>query len=258
MDQYDDQFFSLKGMKALVTGAGKGIGRSIVESLVSLGAEVAIHYHTSEAQAEDLAQKINSRSGTAWTVKADVTQGSDVNTMLEKVKNEWGCLDILVNNAGDIIKKNLIETMPDELAEEVVRLNLTSVVYVTRAAIPLLRNGHMPSIINIGSVAAHIGPGGGAALYAATKGAIHTLTRGLARELGPDIRVNGVAPGVIMTDFHRKHSTEAELRSVAEGALLKRIGQPGDIGPAVAFLCSKGAAYITGEILEVNGGRWVA
>src|SRR5439155_5596730 len=138
------------------------------------------------------------------------------------------------------------------------KLNFHSTVYVCRAAIPLLKRGKDPSIINLSSVAAHNGGANGATIYAATKGAIHTYTRGLARELAPEIRVNGIAPGVALTDFHRIHSTPEGLATIAGNTPLKRLGTPEDHGAAAVFLSGRGASFITGEIIEINGGLWLA
>jgi 3-oxoacyl-[acyl-carrier protein] reductase len=107
-------------------------------------------------------------------------------------------------------------------------------------------------------VAAHHGGGSGSVLYASTKGAIHTLTRGLAKELSPSIRVNALAPGVILTDFHRRHSTEESIKNFVAATPLKRAGKPEEVAGAAIFLCSRSASFITGEILEINGGIWLA
>jgi 3-oxoacyl-[acyl-carrier protein] reductase len=178
--------------------------------------------------------------------------------MAEQIKERWERLDVLVNNAGDLVKRCPIADLPDELIETVLRVNVHTALYCIRACLPLLRLSNSPCILNLGSVAAHHGGGTGAVLYASTKGAIHTLTRGLAKELAPTIRVNALAPGVILTDFHQRHSTEESLKNFAAATPLKRTGRPEEIAGAAVFLCSPAASFITGEILEINGGIWLA
>lgn len=258
MNTFYEKHFGLKDKKAIVTGAGRGIGRAIAEAFAAVGAEVLIHYHSSKDAAREVVEAIQTNGGKAWAEGADLTNSAEAKALFKKVEDRWGALDILVNNAGDLIKRCNIEDFSDELIETVLRVNIHTTLYSCREAISLLRKGMTPSIINIGSIAAHNGGLNGAALYAATKGAIHTLTRGLAKELAPDIRVNAIAPGIILTDFHRRHSTEEKLRIVAENTPLKRSGTVEDIAAAAVFLSGNGAAYITGEIIEINGGLWLA
>jgi len=144
------------------------------------------------------------------------------------------------------------------LLDQVVKLNFHSAVYVTRSAIPLLKRGKDASILNLSSVAAHHGGANGATIYASTKAAIHTYTRGLAKELAPEIRVNAIAPGVALTDFHKTHSTPDGLAVVAGNTALKRLGTAEDHGAVAVFLAGKAASFITGEIIEINGGLWFA
>jgi 3-oxoacyl-[acyl-carrier protein] reductase len=253
-----ERYFGLANRRALVTGAGKGIGASIATALAAVGAEVLIHYHSSHDAAQDLVETIQAQGGTAWVAQADLTDAQQVETFFQQVQERWDALDIVVNNTGDLVKRCPIEQFSDELMESVLKVNVHSAVYVTRAAIPLLRKGVKPSIINLSSVAAHTGGGNGAVLYAATKGAIHTFTRGMAKELAPDIRVNGIAPGFILTDFHRRNTPEPIMQSVVQNTPLKRLGEPDEIAAAAIFLCGDGAAFITGEVIEINGGQWVA
>jgi 3-oxoacyl-[acyl-carrier protein] reductase len=253
-----EKWFGLQGRRALVTGAGRGIGRAIAEALAATGAEVCVHYHSSTDAANETVSSINSAGGKAWAARADLTQSSQAAALLAEVDNRWGALDILVNNAGDLVQRSPVETFTDELLERVLQVNIHTTIYATRAAIPLLRKGKHPSIINLSSIAAHNGGANGATIYAATKGAIHTYTRGLAKELAPDIRVNAIAPGVIMTDFHKRHSTEQSLAPVAGNTPMKRLGEPEDHAAAAVFLCGNGASFITGEVIEINGGLWLA
>jgi len=250
--------FGLPGRKALVTGAGRGIGRAISLALAGAGAEVCVHFNTSRDKAEATVSEILDSGGKAFSFQADLTIPAQVNKMTDQIQERWGALDILVNNSGDLVQRSPVANLTDELIDRVLKLNLGSMVYCIRACIPLLRTGIHPCIVNLGSVAAHHGGGNGATLYAATKGAIHTLTRGLAKELAPGIRVNGIAPGVILTDFHRRHSTNELLQNFAASTPLKRLGSSEEVAGAVVFLCASAASYITGEVIEINGGLWMA
>jgi NAD(P)-dependent dehydrogenase (short-subunit alcohol dehydrogenase family) len=258
MNSYLQTTFSLGGKRALVTGAGRGIGKAIAEALAAAGAEVLVHYNKSKAPAAATVAQIQAAGGKAWTLGADLTDSRQVKTLFDRIAERWEALDILVNNAGDLVQRSKVAEFTDELLEKVVRVNFHSAVYVTRAAIPLLRRGNEPSIINLSSVAAHNGGNNGATVYGATKAAVHTFTRGLAKELAPDIRVNAISPGVAHTDFHKTHSTPEALANVVQNTPMKRLGTAEDHGAAVVFLCSRGASYIHGEVIEINGGLWLA
>lgn len=258
-NQYLEEQFGLTGKRAVVTGAGRGLGRAIAEALAAAGAEVCVHYHSSEGPARECADAIAKTGGKAWIAKADLTQSKDADALFAKVAQRWnGAMDILVNNTGDLVERRKIAEFSDDLLERVLRVNVHSAIYSTRAAIPLLKKGKGASIINLSSVAAHHGGANGASVYAATKGAIHTWTKGLSKELAPDIRVNAIAPGVAMTDFHHRHSSKEFLDGVTNATALKRLGAPEDHGGAAVFLCAKSGAFITGEIIEINGGLWFA
>ncbi len=258
MNSFLDRNFGLRGKRALVTGASRGIGRAVAEGLADAGAEVCVHYNTSRAAAGEVVGAIESRGGKAWRARADLTNPGAVRSLFSKIEQRWAALDILVNNAGDMMTRSALAETGDPLLERLVRVNLHSTLFATRAAIPLLRRGRRPVIINTSSVAAHNGGGGGCSVYAAAKGAIHTLTRSLARELAPIIRVNGIAPGVILTDLHRKLSDQRRLRGWVKATPLRRNGLPEDCVAAVVFLAGDGASFITGEVIEVNGGLWLA
>jgi 3-oxoacyl-[acyl-carrier protein] reductase len=258
MSDYLQQQFGLKGKRALITGGARGIGRAIAEALNAAGAEVFIHYNKSESAAHELVKQLENQGGKAFCAGGDLTDPTQVKSLFEKIQSRWNGLEILVNNSGDLVQRCKIEQFSDDLLDQVVKLNFHSAVYVCRAAIPMLRKGKDPSIINLSSVAAHNGGANGATIYASTKAAIHTYTRGLAKELAPDIRVNAIAPGVALTDFHRTHSTPEGLATIANNTPLKRLGTAEDHGAAAVFLSGKGASFITGEVIEINGGLWVA
>jgi 3-oxoacyl-[acyl-carrier protein] reductase len=258
MNNYFEENFGLTGKRALITGAARGIGRSIAEALWAAGAEVCIHYNKSEEAAEELCAKLTRASQKSLKIQGDLTDSAQVKSVFAQLQKHWHHLDILVNNAGDLVQRSKVADFSDDLLDRVMKLNFHSTVYVTREALPMLRKGKDPSIINLSSVAAHNGGANGATIYAASKGAIHTYTRGLAKELAPDIRVNGIAPGVALTDFHRTHSTPDGLAAISNNTPLKRLGTAEDHGAAAVFLSGKGASFITGEVIEINGGLWVA
>jgi 3-oxoacyl-[acyl-carrier protein] reductase len=249
-----ESFFNLSGKRALVTGAGRGIGKAIAEGFAISGALVIVHYNKSSEAAEEVVRGIKDNDGEAFSVQADLTEPTDVDRMFTEIENKVGALDILVNNAGDLIERSLIADFPDDLADRVIKVNFSTAFLTSKRAIPLLRRGSEPSIINLSSVAAHSGGGGGNTLYGSMKGAVHSFTRGLAKELAPEIRVNGIAPGVIMTDFHRIHNTKERLEAIAAQTPLRRIGEPEEIAAAAVYLTARSGAFLTGEIIEVNGG----
>ena len=256
-DEYLRQQFGLDGKRAVVTGAGRGIGRAIAEGLAAAGAEVLVHYNASQDAAGEVVATIERAGGTAWAARADLSDSEQAARLFALVRERWGALDVLVNNAGDLVGSGEVADFTDDLADAVVRVNLHTTLYAAREAIPLMRRGRNPSIINLGSVAGHNGGANGAALYAATKGAIHAFTRGLAKELAPEIRVNAIAPGVVLTDLHRNHTTPEALKQYAETTPRKRLGRPEDHAAAAVFLSAAGSSFITGEIMNVNGGLWM-
>jgi 3-oxoacyl-[acyl-carrier protein] reductase len=257
-ENYLSRAFGLREKRAVVTGASRGIGRAIAEALAAAGAEVFVNYNRSKDAAVEVVAGIEEAGGKAWSVHADMTESAQVDELFAKVKERWGALDILVNNTGDLVDRIPIRDFSDEMIEKVLRVNLHSALYSSRAAIPLLESGKGPCIVNVGSMGAHMGGGKGSVLYCATKGAIHTYTRGLAKELAPTIRVNGVAPGLIYTDFHKVHTAQEVVDSTKEATPLKRLGEAEDIAGAAVFLCGAGSSFITGELIEINGGLWVA
>ena len=206
-----------------------------------------------------MVREIAAGGGKAVAMRADVTKSAEVAKLFEDVgKHFHGSLDILVNNAGDLVQRRHLAEFDDALLEYVTALNFSSVVYACRAGIPLLKKGSSPCIVNVSSIAAHHGGSPGGAVYAATKGAVHTLTRGLAKEVAPEIRVNAISPGVALTDFHKVHNTPENLEKVRQSTALKRLGTAEDHAGAVVFLCSAAGAFITGEVVEINGGLWFA
>jgi 3-oxoacyl-[acyl-carrier protein] reductase len=242
----------LKDQVALVTGGSRGIGRAIVELFAAEGAKVAFVYRGSRDAAEKLVQHVTAAGGTAKAIQVDVTKLEEAQACAEQVEKEWGRLDILVNNAG-IIKDDLFIRLEPEAWAQVLQTNLGGAYNFCRAvAYPMMKK-RRGRIINISSVAAdYVNPG--QTNYAASKGAINAFTRALAVELASrNVTVNAIAPGFIETDMSEAVRNKA-------GDLLKkfipmrRIGQPADIARVAVFLASDESAYITGQVLTVDGG----
>ncbi len=236
-------FASLEGKTALVTGASRGIGRAIAQELAAAGASVVIGYRSGQDEAEALAAEIGARA-----VQADVSSAEDAARLVE----EAGDLDILVNNAG-LTRDGLLARMSDDDWRTVIDTNLSSVFYTCRAVCRPMMKKRGGSIVNISSI---VGVHGnwGQTNYAASKAGIIGFTKSLARELGSrGVRANVVAPGYVktqLTDVLPEEATAAMLQATPLG----RLGEPEDIAGAVRFLCSDAAAFITGEVLLVDGG----
>jgi 3-oxoacyl-[acyl-carrier protein] reductase len=242
----------LQGRVALVTGAGTGIGRAIAELFASEGAKVAVNYSRSRDAAEEVVTAIRAAGGTATTIAADVSLQSDVNTMLDRVNQEFGGLDILVNNAGwsTRIPHNQLEDLTDEIWDRTFNTNLRGTFYCVRAATPLLRQREGTSVVNIASVAGMTGMGSSVA-YAASKGAVITMTKSLARALAPTIRVNAIAPGFVRTRFANWPASAFDQGE--ELTPLKRLATVEEIA-ALALHLAADARATTGETIVVDGG----
>ncbi len=246
---------SLKETTALVTGGGRGIGRAAAAALAEAGAAVVVNYLSDGAAAQRTVEGIRDSGGRAWAVQADVADPAQVEVLFAETRRlHGGRLDILVNNAGGPGARRPVAELSLEEWRRCLEVNLDGVFLCTRAALPLLPDGR-GRVVNVTSISARSGGGPGGAAYSAAKAGVSNFTRACAKELAPRrITVNGVAPGVIDTDLHRRGTPAEELAAVTAQVPLGRIGSAGEAAAAVVFLCGEEARYITGEILEVNGG----
>jgi 3-oxoacyl-[acyl-carrier protein] reductase len=246
----------LSGKTALVTGGNTGIGRAISLALAQAGADVALTYFSNPG--EQTAAAIRALGRRSLALRMDATDSAEVNRVIPELAGALGGhIDILVNNAGYMVGRVPVAEMSDEHWHNVIDVNLNSAFYCSRAVLPYMRSA-WGRIVNMSSLAARNGGGPGAVAYAAAKAGLLGLTRGLAKELASQgITVNAVAPGLILeTPFHETFNTEEGRQAAIAGIPLKRGGVPGDVAGAVLFLASDLAAFITGEITEINGGAW--
>ena len=251
---------NLKGKRALVTGGGQGLGYSIVKHLLEAGADVAIHYFSSETGAQELKTLAAKHGRRAEIFRADLTKESEAAALVDNSAKFLGGLDILINNAGDLVQRRTLAEVDLEFWQRTLDINMTSVMLVTRAALPWLAKAGQGSIVNLSSTAGRKGGHPGSLVYSTAKGAVLTWTRALANELAPKgIRVNCVAPGLILgTRFHNTHTTKENAQKSIEGIPLGRAGSAEDVARAVVYLASEFDGFITGATLDINGGVYAA
>ena len=241
----------LAGQTAIVTGGGRDIGLAAALKLASEGAGVAINYFSSGTGADEAVAKINANGGKAFAMQGDLTQPAEVDALVSRTVEELGEINILVNNAGGLVARKTVKEMPLEHWSHVMDLNLNSTFLMTRACLQNMKTG---TIVNLASQAARDGGGPGAVAYAASKGAVMTMTRALAKEVGPEIRVNALCPGMIDTDFHNVHTPDAGRRGYEAAAPVKRQGTVEDTANLILFLASGDSAFMTGTNIDINGG----
>jgi len=238
------------GKTALVTGAAARIGAAITETLHQRGCAVAVHCNSNRGGAEALAERLNAaRSGSAFVVQADLSQTAGVEQLAAQLRSKWDRLDVLVNNASRFYPNVVGETQAWQW-EDLLNSNLRGPWFLVQALLGALRTAG-GSIINIIDVHAER-PMRGHSVYCISKAALAMMTRALARELGPEVRVNGVSPGAIL--WPEREPAAAEKQNILGRTALKRLGEPQDIASAVAYLALD-APYVTGQILAVDGGR---
>ena len=222
--------------------------------LASEGAKVVVNYFDNEDQAIQTLKEIKSAGGDAIKVQGDMTKQEDINNLVQKSKEAFGEeVHVLVNVAGGLVARKKLEEIDDDFLNFVMGLNFNSVVKVMRAVVPLMKSG--ASVINFASQAARDGGGGGASIYAASKGAVMTFTRAMAKELGPqNIRVNALCPGMIATTFHDVFTNDGVRKNVANATPLKREGEAAEVAGLVACLASGETSFVTGTNIDINGG----
>ncbi len=244
----------LKNKVAIVTGGSRDIGRAVSLQLAKEGAKVVVNYFGNQENADQTLYLIKKAGGEAIIVKADMTKAIQVEQLVAATKSAFGEeINILVNVAGGLVARKSTAEMDEEFFDLVMDMNLKSVFLAVKAVTPFMPKGS--SIINFSSLAGRDGGGPGATVYATSKGALMTYTRGLAKEFGPKgIRVNAVAPGMIATAFHDTF-TKPEVRvNVANATCLKREGEAKEVADLVIYLASDESAYITGTNIDINGG----
>ncbi|MDY7099367.1 MAG: SDR family oxidoreductase, partial [Pseudomonadota bacterium] len=230
------------GKVAVVTGGSRDIGRAVSVKLGSEGASVVVNYNSNEADADATVAAVEAAGGKAIKVKADVTKPAEVDALIAATTEAFGSdIHILVNNAGGLVARKTLAEMDEEFFNFVMQLNATSTFLACKAAVPHMSEG--AAIVNLASLAGRDGGGGGAIAYATSKGAVMTMTRGLAKELGPKgIRVNALCPGMIATTFHDTFTPDAARENVANATPLKRQGKAEETADLVAYLASEEAS----------------
>ena len=240
----------------LITGGGRGIGAASARLAAERGYAVCVNYRADEASARKLVDEIGNK---AIAVQGDVASEADVVRLFKTVDQKLGRLDVLVNNAGIVDRSSRVEAMSAERIQRMLAINVTGSFLCAREAVKRMSTRHGGkggAIVNVSSMAAKLGGAGDYVDYAASKGAIDTLTVGLAREVGAEgIRVNGVRPGVIRTEIHATSGDPGRVERIGSVAPLQRAGEAEEVARTILWLASGEASYITGALLDVSGGR---
>lgn len=258
MQGFDQGLFA--GQRVVITGAGRGIGAAVARGFLACGADVVAHVgRTEEYVARDLTPGLKAEAlGRLRVLTADLSVPGGGEGLAGAVLSEAGPIHVLVNNAGTMGGRVPAEETP-KAYDAILDLNIRATVALTAALIPRLRDAEAASIVNTVSISARTGGSAGSSLYSGAKAFVSTWSRALARELAPDgIRVNAVSPGTIMTDFHRRYSSEEKLQATAKAIPLQRLGTAEDCAPAYLYLASSLlSGYVTGQVIEVNGGQFM-
>lgn len=241
----------------MITGGTGGIGLAVAKTLGKVGYDVIIN-GIDEVQGRVALTELGELGIEAELYLFDVTDEEAINENMDKIAAKYDHLDVLINNAGGLGGRSRFEDMPTEFYRKVMALNLDSAFFVTRKAIPMLKKSSYPSIVNYTSIAGWNSGGPGAGIYGTSKAAVTTLTRALAKDLAEyGIRVNAVSPGTIDTPFHQatKEANPDLFQSWKNNILMKRFGEASEVASVVEFLTSDKASFLTGEIIQINGGQ---
>ncbi len=246
----------LEGKVAVVTGGARDIGREVSLRLAKDGAKVAINYFDNEADADVTLKLIQDAGGEAIKIQGDMTKADDVKRLFAAAASAFsGKIDIMVHVVGGLVARHQITEMEEKFWDFLMEVNAKSAFLVTREVVPHMSAGG--SIIYFSSQAARDGGGPGASAYAASKGAVMTFARAMAKELGPkNIRVNAVAPGMIATSFHDRFTKDEVRKRVAEGTPLRREGNANEVADLIAYLASDESSFLTGVNVDINGGLY--
>lgn len=238
---------------ALITGGGTGVGRATTLQLAARGYDVIVNYSRSQDEAERAAAEASEHNVKSTAIQCDVADDAQVRAMIDRIRGEFGRLDVLVNNAGmtHFVTHTDLEAMTTDKWDQILGVNLKGPFFVSRAAIPLMRTSGGGAIVNVASVAGLAGAGSSIA-YAASKGGLITMTKSFARAFAPDIRVNAVCPGVVLSRWLEGH--EELIDAAIKITPLRKASSPDDIADTIIFLACD-AGMMTGQALVVDGGR---
>ncbi|MDV7023054.1 SDR family oxidoreductase [Atlantibacter subterranea] len=244
---------------ALITGGSRGIGKATALLLAQQGLRVVVNYHRDRQAAQEVVEEITRAGGEALAWQADVSDEQQVVTMFTAIDEAWGPVNVLVNNAGILATQCRVENLTAERINRVLSTNVTGYFLCCREAVKRMSIEHGGSggaIVNVSSVAARLGSPGEYVDYAASKGAVDTLTIGLSLEVAAQgIRVNGVRPGFIYTEMHASGGEPGRVDRVAPAIPMRRGGQPEEVAQAIAWLVSDSASYVTGSFIDLAGGK---
>src|SRR5260221_3871037 len=249
----------LKARVVLITAASTGIGAAAAVAFAKAGSKLVVHYNESRDAAEGVAAQVKAVGATVMLAGGDVMQEADVKRIVAEAMASYGRIDVLINNAGGMRGRVKIEDYTVEHVNRGLALNVTQVALFMRDVIRVMRRQKSGNVINVTSIAARNGGGGGAVLYAGAKGFVSTVTRGWAKEVvGDGIRVNAVSPGVITTPFHDRYSTADQLKAMQAMVPMNRLGSPEECAGTFLYLASdEMSGYVTGQVIEVNGGQYM-
>jgi 3-oxoacyl-[acyl-carrier protein] reductase len=251
---------TLSGKNAVVTGTSQGIGAAISKELIEAGCNICMHYFHTDEVPEKLQRLAEARNQKAICLRADLTNEVEVIQCIKDGVAFLGTIDVLINNSGGLVQRKYLNEIDSNYWQKVLDINLKTMMLITRESLPFLNKSDGSSIVNVASLAGRTGGHPGSLVYAATKGAVLTWSRALARELASKgIRVNAVAPGFIEgTSFHEIHTTRESAIETIKAIPLGRSGRPEDVARAVVFLASEYDGFITGETIDINGGVYCA